>query len=76
VKAGLSTTDILTHIQQSHANRFDFSAKALGKLKQAGVSDLILQAMSSHQTPRQPGRKGFWIVQLLFNVWPYVPLIF
>lgn len=76
VKAGLSTDDILTNIQQSRSNRFDFSAKALGKLKQAGVSDRTVQAMSGYQTPRQPGRKGFWIVQMLLTFWPYLPLIF
>ena len=76
VKAGLSTDDIMTNIQQSRANRFELSAKWLARLKQAGVSDLTVQAMSSHQRPRPRSHKGFWVVQVLIYLWPYVPLIF
>ncbi|MGH9845424.1 MAG: hypothetical protein ACREEM_42470 [Blastocatellia bacterium] len=56
VKAGLSDEIVITRIKQSQT-RFDLSTEALLKLKEAGVSNRVIEAMtnpSSTTTPSVP----------------------
>lgn len=75
VKVGISEGDIVTNIMQSRSNDFDVSPKGLVKLKQAGVSDQVLLAMQSYQTPRRLSRRGVWALGSALLLWQYLPLL-
>ena len=75
VKANVTEDEIVTNIAQSRSNDFDVSPKGLARLKQAGVSDQILIAMQTHQSPRRPGRKELWGFGSALLVWQLLPLL-